>query len=144
MPRKSKMKTRRSKRNLRKTQKNKSRQQRKYYMIGCNNNKCRCSCHRRKGGSSPVGGLEIKTGGGCIGPLVGAPYSVDKGGNYYDLPEPIAYSVDRNMQLRGGGIIPTNLVNVGRQIGYGAQSLYNGLGGFEPPTDPKPYVQNKI
>jgi hypothetical protein len=140
MPRKSKTKTRRSKRNLRKT-KTKHRQ-RKYYMIGCNNNKCKCSCHRRKGGSSPIGGLEIKSGG--VGPLVGTPHSIDEGGNYYDLPKGESYSVDRNIKLRGGGILPDNLMNVGRQISYGAQSVYNGLGGFEPPTNPAVYVQNNI
>ena len=152
MPRKSKTKTRRSKRNLRKTRRNKSRQK-KYYMIGCNNKNCRCSCHHHKGGSSPIGGLEIggalKKGGSCFGPLVGAPYSVDKGGNYYDLPKSEAYdNPNAYMKLRGGGMLPDNLVNVGRQIGYGVQSVYNGLGGFEPPTDPAPYVQpyvkNKI
>jgi hypothetical protein len=144
MPRKSKIKSRRSKRNLRKT-KNKSRrnnnQKRKYYMIGCNK-KCNCSCHRH-GGSFPIGGLQIK-GGGCFGPLVGASYSVDKGGNYYNLPDSKAYSVDRNTQLRGGGLLPTNLVNVGREMVYGAQSVYNGLAGYKAPTDPAPYVQNKI
>lgn len=144
MPRKTKTKTRRSKRNLRKTQRNKSRQ-RKYYMIGCNNKNCRCSCHHRKGGSSPIGGLEIKSGGGCFGPLVGAPYSVDKGGNYYELPNGEAYdNPNAYMKLRGGNMLPTNLTNAGRSIIYGAQTVVNGLGGYEAPTDPAPYVQNKI
>ena len=138
---KSKIKSRRSKRNLRKTRRNNN-QKRKYYMIGCNNKKCDCPCHHH-GGSSPIGGLQIK-GGGCFGPLVGATYSVNKGGNYYNLPDSKAYSVDRNMQLRGGGILPTNLVNVGREMIYGTQSLYNGLAGYKAPTDPAPYVQNKI
>jgi hypothetical protein len=147
MPRKSKTKSNRSKSYLRKT-KNKSRRnktrQRKYYMIGCDSKKCRCSCHRRKGGSSPIGGLEIKNGGGCFGPLVGSSYSVDKGGNYYNLPKAEAYSVDRTMELKGGSLLPPNLLNFTRQIEYGAQSLYNGLGGYEAPTDPAPYVQKNI
>lgn len=151
MSRKSKTKSHRSKsrysksRHLRKTQRNKNKQI-KYHMIGCNDNKCRCSCHHN-GGSSPIGGLQIK-GGGCFGPLVGTQYSVNKGGNYYNLPESNAYSVDRNIQLRGGSMLPTNLVNVGREMAYGAQSVYNGLSGYKAPTDPAPYVQpyvkNKI
>ncbi len=147
MPRKSKTKSHHSKSYLRKT-KNKSRRnknrQRKYYMIGCDSKRCRCPCHHRKGGSSPIGGFEIKNGGGCFGPLVGSSYSVDKGGNYYNLPDSRGYSVDRSMKLRGGSILPDNLVGFGRQIGYGMQSVYNGLGGYEAPTNPAPYVQKNI
>lgn len=133
MPRKTRNKTRKT----RKTKKN--RIQKKYYMIGCSK-KCKCSCHR-KGGSSPIGGLPIK-GGGCFGPLVGTPYSPVSGGNYYKLPDADAYN--QNMKLRGGTILPSNLVNVGNQAVYGAQSLYNGLAGYKAPTNPAPYVQNKI
>ena len=167
MPRKSKIKSHRSKSHrskshhsksyLRKT-KNKTRRnknrQRKYYMIGCDSKTCHCPCHRlkkchclchhRKGGSSPIGGFEIKNGGGCFGPLVGSVIKDDSGGNYYNLPKSEAYSVDRNMKLRGGGILPDNLVGFGRQIGYGVQSVYNGLGGYQSPTDPSPYVQKNI
>jgi hypothetical protein len=132
-------KTRRTKTRRTKTRRNKV--QRKYYMIGCNK-KCKCSCHHL-GGSSPIGGLEFK-GGGCFGPLVGTPYSANTGGNYYNLPESEAYDVGQNMKLRGGGIIPSNLANFGNNISYGAQSLYNGLAGYKSPTDPSPYVQNKI
>lgn len=121
----------------------------KYNMVGCNHRKCN-KCHKlachcgHNGGSSPIGGLQIK-GGGCFGPLVGAPYSNETGGNYYKLPSPEAYSVDRNMELRGGSIpLPSNLVNVGRQMVYGAQSVVNGLGGYPAGVDPAPYVQNKI
>ena len=142
MPRKNKTKS-----HLRKT-KNKSRRnktrQRKYYMIGCNNKKCNCPCHRHKGGSSPIGGFEIKNGGGCVSSLVGSPYTVDKGGNYYNLPKAEAYSVGQNMKLRGGSILPTNLLNFTRQIEYGGKSLYNGLAGYKEPTNPAPYVQDRI
>lgn len=121
-----------------KTSRNK-RNKLKYNMIGCSK-KCKCSCHH-KGGSSPIGGLPIK-GGGCFGPLVGSPYSPTTGGNYYELPESSAYN--QNMKLRGGSMLPTNLVNVGNQVVYGSQSLYNGLLGYKAPTNPAPYVQNKI
>jgi hypothetical protein len=109
--------------------------------IKCHNKHCSCK-NKRHGGSGPIGGLEIK-GGNC-NPLAGSQYSVDKGGNYYGLPDNKAYSVDRNIMIRGGSIIPDNLLNVGRQISYGAKSLYNGLGGFEAPVNPSPYVQTKI
>ena len=136
------LKSRRSKsKHLRKTQRH-NKNQKKYYMIGCNDDKCRCSCHHH-GGSSPIGGLPIK-GGSCFGPLVGSPYSADEGGNYYDLPKSEAYSVDRNMKLRGGTMLPSNLVNIGRQMSYGAQSVSNGLSGYKAPVDPAPYIQNKI
>jgi len=142
MPRKSKRHLKRTKRTRRRNTRH-----RKYYnMIGCSNKHCKCSCHK-KGGSSPIGGLPITNGGGCFGPLVGSAYSVDKGGNYYNLPKPEAYSVGMDMKLRGGGILPNlpeNLVNVARNISYGAQTVANGLGGYESPTNPAPYVQNKI
>jgi hypothetical protein len=151
MPQKSKTKSHRSKSHrsklhrsklhLRKTKRNKS--QKKYYMVGCNNKKCNCPCHRR-GGSNPIGGLQI--GGDCSNPLVGSPYSVNKGGNYYNLPDGSAYSLDRNMQMRGGSLIPANLLYAGRQLGYGMQSVVNGLRGVEAPVNPAPEVQyeNKI
>lgn len=143
MPRKTKNRTKRHLRKTRKTRRNKH-HQKKYYMVGCNNKNCRCSCHHHNGGSSPIGGLSIK-GGGCFGPLVGSPYSVDKGGNYYKLPDGEAYdNPNAYMKLRGGTILPSNLVNVGREMIYGTQSLYNGLAGYKAPTDPAPYVQNKI
>lgn len=143
MPRKTKIKSHRSKSYLRKTRRNKNRQ-RKYYMIGCDSKNCRCSCHRRKGGSSSIGGLEIKNGGDRFGTLVGSSYSVDKGGNYYNLPNSGGYSVDRNMKFRGGSILPENLVGFGRQIGYGVESVYNGLAGTKAPPNPSPYSNPNI
>lgn len=143
-------------RRLRKSRKmRKTRNQKNYYMIGCNNRKCNCSCHKKLGGSNPIGGLEIK-GGGCFGPLVGSPYSVDKGGNYYELPDGKAYDNPtaymklrggkrkRRRTMRGGTILPTNVVNVGRGMMYNLQTVANGLGGYKPPTNPLPYVQDKI
>jgi hypothetical protein len=113
MPRKTKIKSHRSKSYLRKTRRNKNRQ-RKYYMIGCDSKNCRCSCHRRKGG------------------------------NYYNLPNSGGYSVDRNMKFRGGSILPDNLVGFGRQIGYGVESVYNGLAGTKAPPNPSPYSNPNI
>jgi len=151
MPRKSKRSH--YSRNTRNTKNKKSRKVRKVRNLR-NLRKSRTTknshCHKkygsckngRYGGSGPIGGLEIK--GGNYNPLAGSQYSIDKGGNYYGLPDDKAYSVDRDIMIRGGSIIPDNLVNVGRQISYGAKSLYNGLGGYEPPVNPAPYVQTKI
>ena len=114
----------------RKTMKRKT--MKKYYMmVGCNKKcKCKCTCHRK----SHVGG-NLKT-------FVGNPYTVESSGNYYSLPDSNAYN--HLPRLKGGNVLPSNLVNVARQMGYGAQSVYNGLAGHESPTDPSPYVQNKI
>lgn len=142
MPKKTKHRLK--KRNIRR---NKTRKQNKkikkmrqkiYKMIGCNK-QCNCACHHN-GGSYPIGGLSV---GGSS--LVGSPYSIETGGNYYELPKSNAYdNPTAYMKLRGGNILPDNLVNVGRQMVYGAQSVYNGLAGYKSPTDPAPYVQNKL
>lgn len=153
MPRKTR--TRRL-RKLKRKKMRKTRNNKMYNMIGCNSRNCDCPCHKKSGGSEPIGGFQIR-GGGCFGPLVGSPYSVDKGGNYYELPSggaynnPTAYmeftggkSKRRKKRMKGGTALPPDLVNVGREIMYGAQSVVNGLGGFKAPTDPAPYVQKNI
>jgi hypothetical protein len=50
----------------------------------------------------------------------------------------------RGERMRGGSILPDNLVNVGSQAIYGGQTLYNRLYGYKSGSDPAPYVQNKI
>ena len=104
-------------------------------MKGCSKKRHRT----RKGGMKPIGGLKIR--GGNSPAFVGDPYTIDKGGNYYDLQK--NFSLDRNYQLRGGTLIPTNLLNVGRNISYGFESVINGVGGFEAPVSPDPYNQTQ-
>jgi hypothetical protein len=107
--------------------------QKMYYMKGC-------SKKYKRGGFGPIGGLTIH--GGNSNAFVGSPYDIDKGGNYYKLQD--NFSVDRDYKLRGGTLIPSNLLNLGRQISYNAETVYNGLGGYEEPTNPSPYVQKNI
>ncbi len=42
-------------------------------------------------------------------------------------------------QIIGGGIIPQDLVNLGRDIGFNFKSAYNALNGYKQPVDPSPY-----
>lgn len=131
--RNSRNKNRKTKtRRMRQTKRNKF-----YNMKGCSH-KHKCSCH--KGGSSPIGGLPIKGGGCSPGPLIGAPYEVDKGGNYFG-PEYKSGGFDyqRQMMLRGGGFLPQNLTNVFRSIGNEGQTIYNGVMGYKAPVSPLPY-----
>jgi len=41
--------------------------------------------------------------------------------------------------LRGGGLIPNDLVNIGRQMMFGVNSAYNALAGNPSPVNPLPY-----
>ena len=131
--------------------------QKLYKMKGCSKKRRQ---RNRRGGMKPIGGFEIRGGnsysgnsyggnsyggnsyGGNSSPFVGKPYTIDNGGNYYGLQN--NFSVDRDYKLRGGTIVPSNLLNVGRQMSYGFESIINGVGGYEAPTDPTPYVQTKI
>lgn len=40
---------------------------------------------------------------------------------------------------RGGGLIPQDLVNLGRDFGYNFKTAYNAINGYKPPVDPSPY-----
>lgn len=40
---------------------------------------------------------------------------------------------------RGGGLIPQDLVNLGRDFGYNFKTAYNALNGYKAPVDPAPY-----
>ncbi len=40
---------------------------------------------------------------------------------------------------RGGGLIPQDLVNLGRDFSYNFKSAYNALNGYKAPVDPSPY-----
>lgn len=115
-----------------------------YNMKGCYH-KYNCNCHKKNGGSGPIGGLQI--GSGVPGPFVGEPYNINDGGNYYG-PEYKSGGFDyqRQMQLRGGGgIIPSNLLNVGRNIINEGKSVYNGVYGYDAPRSDFPWKdQGKI
>lgn len=40
---------------------------------------------------------------------------------------------------RGGGLIPQDLVNLGRDFGYNFKTAYNALNGYKAPVSPAPY-----
>jgi hypothetical protein len=50
-----------------------------------------------------------------------------------------ALSGGKSKKRRGGGFIPQDLVNMGRQAMFGLGSSYNALTGHAPPVNPMPY-----
>jgi len=46
----------------------------------------------------------------------------------------------RKYKIRGGGFIPQDIVNLGRNVTYGAGSAYNALMGYPKPVNPAPYM----
>ena len=44
-----------------------------------------------------------------------------------------------SIKKRGGGLIPTDLVNLGRDFSYNFKTAYNALNGYKAPVDPSPY-----
>jgi len=40
---------------------------------------------------------------------------------------------------KGGGLVPQDLVNLGRDLGYNFKTAYNALNGYKAPVDPSPY-----
>jgi len=50
-----------------------------------------------------------------------------------------ALSGGKTRKLRGGGLLPQDLVNLGRQVMFGVGSAYNGLTGYHAPVNPMPW-----
>ena len=50
------------------------------------------------------------------------------------------YKKKYNM-AKGGGLVPQDLVNLGRGLVYNVNSAYNMLNGYKAPVNPLPYVQ---
>lgn len=139
-----KKKTKRTKRTHRNNRYTRSKSKQKIYnMRGCS---CKHSKHcGKRGGSKPIGGFVIHKGGFTTpNALVGSPYDINKGGNYYG-PEykSAGFDYPRQMQLRGGsasgGIVPQNLTNVGRNVVNSGQSIYNGVMGYKAPESIWPW-----
>lgn len=42
-------------------------------------------------------------------------------------------------RMRGGGLVPQDLVNLGRDFTYNFKSAYNALNGYDAPVNPAPY-----
>jgi len=114
------------------------------------------------------GGVAIQSGGGIgyIGsPTFGKPWTPEISGwpgvsgqqgqtnffslNKYDKPylqteqiserDQITYMKGGSRRRRAGGIIPQDLVNLGRSMVYGVGSAYNSLNGYPAPASPLPY-----
>ncbi len=50
----------------------------------------------------------------------------------------------RGRGRRGGGFLPDDLVNLGRQVSYGVGSAYNTLAGYPQPVNPLPYKDQLV
>lgn len=62
------------------------------------------------------------------------------GGYIYEKSSSTGSKTRKNKgQVMGGGLIPQDLVNLGRDIGFNVKSAYNALNGYKPPVDPAPY-----
>ena len=89
-------------------------------------------------------------------PLVGAPWTpsikgwpgvdgVDNNRNYlsnnlYDRGDPqTMMKLGGSKKKKGGGLIPQDLVNLGREIAFNFKSVSNSLDGYPAPTSPLPY-----
>jgi len=48
-------------------------------------------------------------------------------------------SIKRRSVKRGGGLIPQDLLNLGRDFNYNFNSAYNTINGYKPPVNPLPY-----
>jgi hypothetical protein len=129
-------------------------------MKGCSKSKRNRNRHKQRGGCHQC----LQTGGSSA--LVGAPWTSSISNwpgvagiagttNHYAMNQ---YKVDPQTQTtsetnqqtyqkggykrsrkRGGGIIPQDLVNLGRGVAYGLGSAYNSLAGYPTPVNPLPY-----
>lgn len=118
------------------------------------------------GGDAPIAPYSLQQGGtcsSCLGlkggsntnsALIGQPWSVLTSGNENYLSQNLYNKADPQtmMQIRGGkkrrhkktaikggGLIPSDLVNFGRDITYNVNSAYNALNGYKAPPNPSPY-----
>jgi hypothetical protein len=154
-----------SKKHKRKKIKTKSKKQKIYSMRGCSKYKC----NKHKGGSGcgntdcPIAPYAFKGGNKAF---FGEPWgtSINKWSgvdglsgnrNHYSLMNTTLNPqqqmllkggkrkrISRKLKghkLKGGGLLPQDLVNLGRDVMFNAKSASNILNGYELPTDPSPY-----
>jgi hypothetical protein len=102
-----------------------------------------------------TGGNFYKQAAPLPAPLVGAPWTpsikgwpgvdgIDNNRNYlsnnlYNEGDPQTMMKLGGSKKKGGGLIPQNLVNLGRGIEFNFKSLSNSLNGYGAPTNPLPY-----
>jgi len=89
-----------------------------------------------------------KYGGGGDSPFIGKPWGpsvnqwpgVNDSRNHlmpYDVSKDPQYLT--NSRQSGGGLIPQDLVNLGRDFTFNMKSTYNALNGVSAPVNPLPY-----
>lgn len=63
------------------------------------------------------------------------------GGYRYNKKEKKTTSnlLSKSKSIKGGGLIPQDLVNLGRSFTFNLNSAYNSLGGYTAPVNPLPY-----
>ena len=66
------------------------------------------------------------------------------GGKSCKRRRPIKKSRKHKKKLRGGGLVPQDLVNLGSNFSYNLKSAYNSLNGYKAPIDPMPYKDQLI
>lgn len=159
--------TKKNKMRKNKTHKNKK-SQRLWKQKGCS----RYTINRRKNMKGGCG-CNLQTGGMGMSmsnippPLIGSPYNINENAgqsNYYEnnteqngnlqtmgiISErnngiyPPIFKGGKKRKFKGGGLIPQDLVNLGRIGTYGLGSAYNSVRGYDIPTNPLPYEQELI
>ena len=97
----------------------------------------------------------LNGGSTANGALIGQPWSVSTSGNENYLAQNLYNKADpqtmmqirggkkrrhkKKSSIKGGGIIPSDLVNFGRDITYNINSAYQSLNGHPVPASPSPY-----
>jgi hypothetical protein len=109
-----------------------------------------------KCGKSMKGGNFYKPAAPVPAPLVGEPWTpsikgwpgvdgVDNNRNYlsnnlYNKGDPqTMMKLGGSKKVKGGGILPQNLVNLGRDLEFNLKSVSNTLNGYDKLTSPLPY-----
>jgi hypothetical protein len=59
----------------------------------------------------------------------------------YNTPNSMVGGKNKKSSKKGGGLIPQDLVNLGRDFSFNIKSTYNALNGYTAPVDPTPYKQ---
>lgn len=110
---------------------------------------CICSLCTKRGGSF------YKPASPIPGPFVGQPWTpmvptwpgVDGVSSNRNYLEQNMYKNDPQTMMKlqsGGGIIPQDLVNFGRSLGYTAETAYDALNGYNGPPNPLPFKDQLV
>ena len=111
-----------------------------------------CGCGQPLNVGAQTGGNSALIGSPWTASINGWPSVAGAAGqtNYYSLNEYKGLDPQTNVILergqvggttkkQGGGLIPQDLVNLGRNMMFGVGSAYNSLSGYQAPVSPMPY-----